>query len=88
MSYDAPAENAVFRETESLPFRLLSDPDRSVAAAYGVLRPADHPYPDFPRRVTYVIDPTGSIVTAYEVKDVESHPDEVLAELRRLTDAG
>jgi thioredoxin-dependent peroxiredoxin len=88
VSYDTPAENAIFRVTESFPYRLLSDPDRSAGAAYDILRPADHPYPDFPKRVTYVIDPAGAIAAAYEVKDVATHPDEVLAELRRLTGAG
>ncbi len=35
VSPDKPAKLAKFREAESLPFPLLSDPDKTVLAAYG-----------------------------------------------------
>ena len=43
-SFDTPAENLAFAEAQDFPFRLLSDVDRSVGAAYGVVRPADDTY--------------------------------------------
>ena len=39
-SYDSPEDNRLFAEKFDFPFRLLSDPDRSVSAAYGVQRAA------------------------------------------------
>ena len=56
--------------------------DRSVGRAYGVERGADEQYPEFPKRITYLIDPDGVIAKVYEVKDVAAHPDEVLADIR------
>jgi peroxiredoxin len=40
-----------------------------------------------PRRITYLIDPQGRIARAYEVTDVRTHPDEVLADLRAATES-
>jgi peroxiredoxin len=34
--------------------------------------------------MTYLIDPEGVVRRAYRVKDIEPHPVEVLADLRRL----
>jgi peroxiredoxin len=56
--------------------------DRAVGRQYGVERGADEPYPEFPKRITYLIDPEGVITKVYEVKDVAAHPDEVLADIR------
>jgi peroxiredoxin len=61
---------------------LLCDTDRSVGRAYGVERGADEPYPDFPKRITYLIDREGVVAKVYDVKDVAAHPDEVLADIR------
>ena len=53
-----------------------------MGRAYGVERGADEPYPEFPKRLTYLIDPGGVIAKVYDVKDVAAHPDEVLADIR------
>lgn len=45
---------------------------------------ADDPYPDFPKRISYLIDPEGVIRRSYEVTDVDRHADEVLADLAAL----
>lgn len=37
-----------------------------------------------PRRITYLIDPEGTIRLAYEVTDIEPHPARVLADLRAI----
>ena len=55
--------------------------DRSVGQAYEVVRGPDEQYPDFPRRIAYLIDPEGVITKAYEVTDVAGFADEVLADL-------
>jgi peroxiredoxin len=36
------------------------------------------------RRVTYLIDPEGTIREAYKVDDIELHPAKVLADLRAI----
>jgi peroxiredoxin len=60
---------------------LLSDVDRSVGTRYEVLRPADDQYPDFPMRIAYLIDPSGTIRQSYEVKDVAGFAGQVLSDL-------
>jgi len=83
-SFDTPAENLAFAEEQGFVFRLLSDHDRTVGAAYGVIRPADHQYAEYPERRSYLIDPAGVIRRGYEVSDVRGHAAEVLADLRAL----
>ena len=38
----------------------------------------------FAKRLSYLIDPEGVIAKSYEVGDVNTHPQEVLADLRDL----
>jgi peroxiredoxin len=47
-----------------------------------------HPMAAFPRRVTYLIDPEGVVARSYDVgRHIKGHGEEVLADLRALTDA-
>lgn len=69
LSFDTLEENKAFREDNDFPFRLLSDPDKTVGTAYQVLRDADDPYADYPRRVAYLVDPDGVVAAADEVTD-------------------
>lgn len=55
-STDTEADNRAFAEKNEASFPILSDPDKSTAAAYGVL--AD---PGYARRWTYYIDGEGVI---------------------------
>jgi peroxiredoxin len=64
---------------------LLSDVDRSVGKQYEVARPADDQYADYPMRIAYLIDPSGAIKHAYDVKDVSAHAADVIADLESLT---
>jgi thioredoxin-dependent peroxiredoxin len=66
---------------------LLCDVDRAVGRLYGVERDPDEKYPEYPKRMTFLIDPTGKVAKVYEVADTGAHPDEVLADLRALTGA-
>ncbi len=63
---------------------LLSDVDHRVGEAYQVLRPDGGRYRDFPRRLSYLIDPDGVIRRAYSVADVAGHADQVLHDLSLL----
>lgn len=86
-SFDEPAANAAFRNQQGFPYRLLSDTDRTVATRYGTVSDADDPRTDYPRRRTILIDPNGIVCCIYDVQDVATHPDEVLADLRALATA-
>lgn len=77
----------MFAEEHGFPFSLLCDVDRTVGRLYGAERGPDEQYPDFPKRITYLIDPNGNVAKAYEVTDAGAHPDEVLADLEALTGA-
>lgn len=67
-----------FREREGLGFPLLSDSDKRMAAAYGVL------HGDSCRRETFVLDPQG--VVRHVARDVRlmRHGQDMLAVLRDL----
>jgi peroxiredoxin Q/BCP len=64
---------------------LLSDVDRKTGEAYEVVRPEQERYRDFPRRVSYLIDPAGVIRRAYTVADVAGHADHVLHDVALLS---
>lgn len=67
-------------------FTLLSDPDKEIGALLDVKRSKAHPLFAFPRRVTYLIDPEGTVVRSYDVgRNINGHADEVLADLRSFT---
>jgi peroxiredoxin Q/BCP len=53
-STDEPADNRAFAEQNDADFPVLSDPDGTVSAAYGVLTPGG-----MARRWTFYIDPQG-----------------------------
>lgn len=84
ISFDTAADNAAFRSKLDFPFDLLSDLDKSVGTTYDVLRDADDPFADYPKRISYLIDPDGTIAKAYEVSDPAGHGAEVLADLAAL----
>jgi peroxiredoxin Q/BCP len=83
-SFDTVEDNRRFAAEQAFPFRLLSDPDRVVGAAYGVVRPAGDQYAGFARRFSFLIDPDGRVARVYDVADVKGHADAVLADLARL----
>jgi thioredoxin-dependent peroxiredoxin len=83
-SFDTPAENNAFVQAQGFGYHLLSDVDRSVGAAYEVVRPAGHQYAEYPERFSYLIDPDGVIRRSYAVSDVATHADVVLADLAEL----
>jgi peroxiredoxin len=80
ISVDSKHSNAAFAEHLHLHFPLLSDFERSVTQAYGVLRDGS-----FAERATFVIDKQGYIVYAH-VNSLNEVPDNspVFEVLRQL----
>jgi peroxiredoxin Q/BCP len=83
-SFDTALDNRQFAAEQHFPFRLLSDQDRAVGRAYGVVRPDDDQYAGYARRFSFLIDPEGVIRRVYDVADVKAHAEEVLADLEQL----
>ena len=84
-SFDTVQGNLEFAELQGFGFALLSDVDRSVGAAYEVLRDTDDRYSGFAERYSYLIDPDGVIRRSYSVSDVGMHADDVLRDLSELS---
>jgi peroxiredoxin len=49
-----------------------------MGRAYGAARPDDHEYANWAKRVTFLIDPEGTVRGAWEVRDLQTHIQEVL----------
>lgn len=88
-SFDTPEDQKAFAEEHGFPFPLLCDTDQQVGELYGVRREPGDPLYEFgvPKRISYLIDPEGVIRKAYEVEDIASHPDAVVADLKTLQGA-
>ena len=69
------------KEKLDFPFTLLSDVDRSIGTIYQAARHPGEKYANFSKRVSYLIDPDGMIVHAYDVTDPAGHAGDVLADL-------
>jgi thioredoxin-dependent peroxiredoxin len=80
VSFDAPKDNAAFRQKFGFPYDLCSDQDKTASIAYGAAEP-DSPRP---RRVSVLIGPDGKVAVAYDKVTPADHPDQVLADLSRL----
>lgn len=80
VSVDDVTSQAKFVEQQELNFPLLSDPDGSVCAKYGVL-PAGRP---FAARVTFVIDDHGVIRHVDESVSVGTHGADIVEVVREL----
>lgn len=82
ISTDSVVAQAEFAQAHQLDYPLLSDPDGSVAAKYGVLVPEK----GYARRVTFLIDDHGILRFADDRVDVDRHGTDLvrkLAELRK-----
>ena len=61
-SVDTPEDNKGFAEKEKADFVILSDPDKTTAKAYGVIRTDVTPDRQFASRFTFYIGPDGRIL--------------------------
>lgn len=78
VSSDSVERQGNFAVKHDLDFPLLSDPDRTIAAAFGVKRPG----PVFNRRVTFVIGTDRRIIEVIASEtNMDSHADGALVAL-------
>lgn len=86
VSKDSAASHAKFRQKYSLPFIMLSDPDKSVHAAYGAMgeKKLYGKVTVGTIRTTYVIDGGGTIIYAKAGVSPDKNPAEVLEFLKTL----
>ena len=82
MSVDNVDSHQQFCTKESLTFKLLADPDKTVVAKYGSLGPSG-----MAARNTFLIDPKGVIRKVYTKVSPAGHSEEVLAALGELSGA-
>ena len=81
VSLDSVDSHKKFKEKYHLPFPLLSDKDKRIATAYGVLKEGG----TSASRVTFIIDKKGKIAKIFPKVDVNIHTSEVTAALRELS---
>ena len=83
ISADPPDQQKKFEEKYGLPYRLLSDTDKKVAEAFGVMKEKNM----YGRKVmgiertTFVIGADGKIARVFSKVKPEGHAEEVLAAL-------
>ena len=83
VSKDSVASHKKFEENYSLPFTLLSDPEKTVIHAYDVWKEKKN-YGKVSMgvvRTTYLIDENGVIVKGYDKVKAADNPEQMLDEL-------
>jgi peroxiredoxin Q/BCP len=80
VSLDSVGSHKKFADKYRLPFPLLSDKEKRITNAYGVLNESG----TFASRVTYIIDKEGKIARIFPKVDVTKHTEEVVAALKEL----
>ncbi len=83
MSPDPIESHKRFRAKHGLEFHLLSDPERKVAAAYGVLKEKTVSGKKKPaiERSTFIIDEDGIVKEVFRKVKVDGHAHQVLEAL-------
>jgi len=81
VSVDSEASHKKFTAKYKLPFTLLSDPDHSIADAYGVYGEKKFMGRTYlgVKRITFLIDEKGKIKKVFEKVKPEQHAQDVLA---------
>jgi peroxiredoxin Q/BCP len=74
VSADNPESHIKFIQKYSLPFPLLADTDKKLIATFGVGT-------DFPKRVSFLINPDGVIIKIYHGFDAEKHALDIAKDL-------
>ena len=82
-SFDTVEAQKNFADGQGFPFRLLADTDKVMGTAYLAVQ-ADKGYP---RRISCLIDPEGTIVRTYDLagEDLNGHASTVLEDIRALS---
>ena len=79
-SCDTVLLNKKFARSMELNYPILSDPDRKVATAYGVV----HDGREYPERWTFYIGPKGKILAIDKNVKTASHGEDIAAKLKDL----
>ncbi len=84
VSIDDASSHAEFAQKHHLPFPLLADKSGAISESYG----SERNLLGFKiaRRNTFIIDPTGKIAKVYESVDPDSTSEEVISDLKKLTE--
>ena len=82
ISVDDGKSHAEFAKKYHLPFPLLADSDKEVAARYGVLM--NLLLIKIAKRYTFLIDPQGNINKVYDKVETSRHSQEIIDDLNKL----
>ena len=82
ISVDDGKSHAEFAKKYHLPFPLLADSDKEVAARYGVLMNLG--IFKIAKRYTFLIDPQGHINKVYDKVETSRHSQEIIDDLNKL----
>jgi peroxiredoxin Q/BCP len=81
VSLDTVEGHKAWCAKDTFSFKLLADPDHKVVDAYGV-PVMTHGDMKFASRQTFLIAPDGKVAKVWPKVDVQTHSDEVLAEIQ------
>ena len=81
VSLDGVESHKKFAAKYKLPFPLISDEEKRIAQAYGVLRDTG----TSANRVTFIIDKAGKIAKVFSQVDVTKHAEEVAEALKAIS---
>ena len=80
VSLDGIQSHSKFASKYGLTFPLISDKEKRIANAYGVLKDIG----TSTNRVTFIIDKTGKVAKVFPKVDVTKHTEEVVSALKEL----
>lgn len=84
VSYDTVERMSKFKKEHRLPFYLLSDAKKKVAALYGANRLFFMNF--FPRRMTFIIDKNGRIADVLPDVSIDTHSETILKFIKVMKD--
>ncbi len=79
-SCDSVEKNTEFAKSLDLDYVILSDPEKNVAKAFGVV----HEGREVPERWTFIIGEDGRIVHVDRMVKADSHGEDIVATLEKL----
>ena len=87
ISADAPERQKKFEQKYDLPYTLLSDADKKMANAFGVMKEKNMYGTKVMgiERTTFIIGPDGKIAHVFHTVQADGHAEEVLGTLRGST---
>ncbi len=80
VSLDSIQSHSKFASKYGLPFPLISDKEKKIANAYGVLKDTG----TSASRVTFIINKSGKVAKIFPTVDVTKHTEEVVSALKEL----